>query len=828
MVHPDVRYLLVIGAYRDNEVSPSHPLMLALDSIRKTGAIVGEIVLAPLSFDDLSELIADSLYQELALIEPLARLVHEKTAGNPLFVSQFLTSLAEARLVEFDQRESVWRWHIDRIRALRITDNVVDLVVSKLTRLSDSAREVLKQFACLGNSAEVVALTTILARPEDSIRSDLQHAVDEGFLIRVGESYKFVHDRIQEAAYTLIPDGMRAQVHLRIGRLLMARVRIDDIPENLFDVVNQVNRGVALISDANEKQRVAELNFSAGKKAKTSTAYAAACRYLSIAMTLLGYEYWNSEYDIAYKLWLERAECEFLSGNFDEAETLISELLVRSSSRSDKAAAYCLRIDLHVMKSEEPRAVACALECLRLFGIEMSAHPSSEQVQVEYEKVWRNVGERSIESLIDLPPMRDAEMQAAMRVLSVFYGPAFTVDNNLFYLCVCHMVNISLKYGITDASAHGLALFGRILGPLHGLYRDGYLFGKLGVELVEKNEFIAYRAKVYFTTALAAVWTQPVSTVIELLRAALRAGVETGDPVYVSYCYDLLVANLVIRGDHLDEVWQQSEKGLDFRRQVKYLGTESMVSEQQFIRCMQGRTATFSSFSDAHFDETVFEEHLTAEAAQMATVTCWYWILKLQAWFVSGHYEAAVAAAERTKPVLWASVGCLQLLDYHYYSALTIAVLFDEAPVERQREWREALSTHLEQLREWADNYPPTFRDKHLLVEAEIARIDNRELEAMRLYEQAIKVAHDNGFAQNEGIANEIAGRFYLEHGLRTAGQNYLRNARYCYLLWGAHAKVNQLDQLYPGLERETPPLETATINPSIEQLDLTTIVRPL
>jgi predicted ATPase len=179
------------------------------------------------------------------------------------------------------------------------------------------------------------------------------------------------------------------------------------------------------------------------------------------------------------------------------------------------------------MKSEEPRAVACALECLRLFGIEMSAHPSSEQVQVEYENVWRNVGERSIQSLIDLPPMGDTEMQAAMRVLSVFYGPAYTVDNNLFYLCVCHMVNISLKYGITDASAHGLALFGRILGPLHGLYRDGYLFGKLGVELVEKNEFIAYRAKVYFTTALAAVWTQPVSTVIELLRAALRAGEAT-------------------------------------------------------------------------------------------------------------------------------------------------------------------------------------------------------------------------------------------------------------------------------------------------------------
>ncbi len=827
ITHPDPRHLLLIGAYRDNEVSPSHPLLLTLESIRKTDVHVSDIVLAPLSLDNVGQVVADSLRQEHIRTDPLARLVHEKTAGNPFFTIQFLTALAEEHLLDFDRREAAWRYDIDRIRAAPSTDNVVDLMVGKLNHLPGKTLEILKELACLGNSAEAAALTMVQGEPEEEIQSDLWEAILGGFVVHLAGSYTFGHDRIQEAAYSLIPEEMRAEVHLRIGRNLMARLPAGDIAGNIFQVVNQLNRGAALISDPNEKERVAELNLRAGKKAKASSAYAAACSYLSVAMTLLGHEYWKDRHDLEFGLWLERAECEFLSGNFDEAETLISELLVRSSSRSDKAAAYCLRIDLHVMKSEEPRAVACALECLRLFGIEMSAHPSSEQVQVEYEKVRRNLGERSIESVIDLPLMKDAEMQAAMRVLSVFYGPAFTVDNNLFYLCVCHMVNISLKYGITDASAHGLALFGRILGPLLGLYREAHLFGKLGVELVEKNEFIAYRAKVYFTTALAAVWTQPVSTVIELLRAAIRAGVETGDPVYVSYCYDHLVAYLLIRGDHLDEVWQESEKGLDFLRKVKFLGADRMVSEQQFIRCMQGRTATFSSFSDAHFDEAVFEEHLTAEAAQQATVTCWYWILKLQAWFVSDDYEAAIAAADRAGLLLWASVGCIQLLDYHYYAALAIAAVFETTPPDSQRERREMLTAHVKQLQDWAEHCSVTFKDKYTLVSAEVARIEGRDLDAMHLYHQAIDCARENGFVQNEAIANEVAARFFIARGLETAGHSHLRKARSCYLRWGALAKVKQLDELYPVL-REEAPGATSTLGASIDKLDFTTVVKAL
>jgi hypothetical protein len=388
IIHPEVRHLLFVGTYRDHEVGPYHPTHLMLDSIRKSGVMVRDIMLGPLSPNDVNCLIADSFHHTQAYTEPLARLVYEKTAGNPFFIIQFLAALAEEHLVEFDQHMAVWRWNLELIRARQMTDNVVELLIGKLNHLPDNTLEILKDLACMGNHADVGILATVRAETEQEIQSDLREAVHGGFVVHSADSYNFVHDRIREAVYSLIPDGMRAEVHLRIGRLLMVSSRTNDISENLFDIANQVNRGVAFISEANEKQRVAELNLNAGKKAKASTAYTAACSYLSIAMTLLEQEYWNGQYDLAFKLWLERAECEFLSGNLSEADILISELLGRARSKADKAAACCLRINLEFMKSEYSRAIESALECLRMLGIEMSVHPTAEHVRAEYEKVF--------------------------------------------------------------------------------------------------------------------------------------------------------------------------------------------------------------------------------------------------------------------------------------------------------------------------------------------------------------------------------------------------------------------------------------------------------
>jgi signal transduction histidine kinase len=472
------------------------------------------------------------------------------------------------------------------------------------------------------------------------------------------------------------------------------------------------------------------------------------------------------------------------------------------------------------MKSEYAKAVGSALECLCLFGITISVHPTWEEVQIEYEQIWRNLGEQPVESLIDRPLMTDPEIQAAMRVLSVLYSSAFSIDLNLFYLYICYTVNLTLKHGTTDASAHGYAYFGFILGPAFHRYSDGYRFAKLGVDLVEKHGGAAYKAKVYMTMAWVALWTQPISAALDFVLAAFRAAVETGDLTYACYCCDWTVTDLLARGDHLDEVWSESEKSLDFVKRARsrdYI--DRVISQQWFIQNMRGRTAVLI------FDEAAFEARLIDD---QRTIVCWYWILKLQARFILGDYEAALAASARAKQLLPAATGCIQLLDYHYYTALAITAVIDSAPPDRQNESRDALTAHKVQLREWAAKCSVTFLDKHILVSAEIARIEGRDLDAMRLYEQAIHSTRENGFVHNQGIANQVAGRFYLDRGFETIGRAYLRSARSCYLRWGALGKVKQLDQLHPGLEAQTAVGTIAAMGSSIEQLDLSTVVRAL
>ncbi|SEF09802.1 PAS domain S-box-containing protein [Rhizobiales bacterium GAS191] len=826
VTHSEVRHLLLVGAYRDNEVSPSHPLLRTLDAIRKAGARVQEIVLAPLGLADVGQLVADALHCKPERARPLAQLVHEKTGGNPFFAIQFFTALAEEGLLAFDPFVPAWQWDMDRIRAKSYTDNVVDLMAGKLKRFSATTQDALKQLACLGNVAPTATLALVHGTTEEATHAALWEAVRAGLVVHQDNAYKFLHDRIQQAAYSLIPDEQRAHVHLRIGRVLLASMTADQLAEHLFDVANQFNRGAALLVDENEKAGVATINLSAGRKAKASTAYAAARLYFAAGITLLDERDWSSRYELMLSLRLERVECELLSGNFKKAEQLIEELLQRAASKVDQATAYDLKILLHTVKSENAQAVDSALTCLRLFSIDFPAHPTQAQVQAEYETVWRTLNGRPIESLIDLPMMTDPELQAAMQLLSVLTPPAYFTDFRLWCLQVCRQVNVAMQHGTSGASALAYGSLGSILGPVFHRYSEGYRFAKLACDLVDKHGFIAYRAKAYHSMGIVAFWTQPITTAIDFNRAAFRAGVETGDLTFACYGIYQSVTGLLLRNDPLDAVWRESEMALDFAREAKYGDAADIIrSQQRFIATVQGRTATFSTFSDAQFDEATFETQLTGE--RMTLMIAWYWILKLKARFLSGDYAEALAAADMVKPLIWASTGHIQLLDYFYYAALTVAACYENASADEQQEWRELLTAHREQLREWAENYPPTFADKHALVAAEIARLEGRDADAMRLYEQAIQSAREHGFVQNEGLANELAARFYAARGVETIANAYLRNARNCYDRWGALGKVKQLDRRYPHLQEERAPTSpTATIGTPVGQLDVETVVK--
>src|SRR5271168_500244 len=543
-------------------------------------------------------------------------------------------------------------------------------------------------------------------------------------------------------------------------------------------------------------------------------------------MALLDESDWAGQYELMFSLWLGRAECEFLNGNFDKTEQLIAELLQRAASKLDQADAYHLKVQLHIVKGENLQGVDSALTCLNLFGIDIPAHPTWEQVQVEYETVWLNLDGRPIESLIGLPLMTDPELQAATRIFSVLSIAANLTDFHLYCLHLCRMVNVSTQHGMSAAAAPAYGWFGCILGPAFNRYREGYRFAKLACDLVEKHGFVAYQAKVQYAMGIVSVWTQPITRAIDFHRAAFRSATETGDLAFACYSMGRTVNDLLVRNDPLDAVWRESEQALDFIQKAKYRDlADIIVSQQRFIATMQGRTAAFSTFSDAQFDEATFETQLTGN--RMPMMICWYWIYKLKARLLSGDYADALAAADKAKAPLWAALGRAQLLDYFYYTALTVAALYQNASGDEQNTWRELLTAHREQLREWANNYPPTFGDKYALVSAEIARLEGRDADAMRLYEEAIQSARENGFVQNEGLAHELAARFYAARGAETIAHACLKNARHCYLRWGAFGKVRQLEELHPHL-RAAPVLASpiATIGTPVDQLDVGTVLK--
>ena len=823
----DVRHLMLVGAYRDNEVNSSHPLMRTLRAIRKAGARIEEIVLTPLTLEDVSRLVADAMHCERDTADTLAQLLHEKTGGNPFFAIQFLTALAEEGLLEFDPTTRAWRWEMNRIRAKGYTDNVVDLMVGKLKRLSNTTQDALKQLACLGNVVEFATLTWVYGKSEEKIHTALWEAARAGLVLRREGSYAFLHDRVQEAAYALIPENERAAEHLRIGRVLTSRTEPDNIEEKIFEIVNQLDRGTALISLQQERERVAELNLIAGKRAKTSTAYASALNYLIAGRALLAKDSWEQRYDLTFPLEYHRAECELLTADLAAAEERLTALSLCARNLVDIAAVACLRLTLYTTLDRSDQGVEVCLEYQRRQGVHWPPHPSHSEVRQEYERIWQQLGNRSIEELIDLPLMNDPESRASLDVLTEVVTPALFTDENLLALVICRMVNLSLEYGNSDGSCFAYVWLGMILGPHFADYGAGFRFGRLGYELVEKRGLRRYQARAYMSFGnLVMPWTRHIRNGRELVRRAFDAATKIGDLTFAAYSCNNLNTNLLACGDPLSEVQREAEHGLEFARKAQFgLVIDIIAAQLGLIRTLRGLTPEFGSFNDERFDESRFEHHLRSDP-RLALPECWYWIRKLQARVYANDCAGALDAASKAKKLLWTSPSFFEMAEYHFYGALAQAVQHDAASISERHQHLEALSAHHKQLQVWAENCPENFANRAALVAAEMARLEGRWLDAMQLYEQAIESARECGFVQNEALADEVAARFYLGRGFETSAYAYLRNARNCYERWGALGKVKQLDTLHPHLHQERTPTSAATIGTPVKELDVETVIK--
>ena len=551
----DLQHLMLIGAYRDNEVNATHPLVRKLDVIRQAGAAVQDIVLTPLGREDLSQLLADSLHHEPERAAPLADLIHEKTTGNPFFAIQFILTLADEGLLSFDYGEARWVWDLSRIHAKGFTDNIVELMVGKLNRLPAETQEALQRFACMGNSAEFEMLRMAYQGSVEDMHAHLWEAVRSGLIFRADASYRFLHDRVQEAAYSLIPKELRAEAHLRIGRLLAIHTPPATREEAIFEIVNQLNRGTHLIASTEERESVAGLNLIAGRRAKNSTAYDAALKYLRAGSALLTEDTWSRNYELVFSIEYLMAECELMTADMAAAENRLSLLVHRTKNRHDFCVVTRLRLTLYTASDQSNRGVDVFLDWLRQEGTVWSNHPTREDVMPEYERIWTLLGTRTIEELVDLPLATDTEFLDTLDVFSEIVTPTLFYDEHLMSLVVCRMVSLSLEYGNCDGSCFGYAWFSMLAGPQFNNYKDGYRFGQLGFDLVEKRGLTRYQARTYITFANGVIpWAKHIASERELLRRAFDLAYRAGDLTFAAYRGEQLVANYLIAGDSLAEV----------------------------------------------------------------------------------------------------------------------------------------------------------------------------------------------------------------------------------------------------------------------------------
>ncbi|MBB6186643.1 ATP-binding sensor histidine kinase [Rhodanobacter sp. MP7CTX1] len=828
LTRTDLKHLLLIGAYRDNEVSATHPLVRKLDAIRQAGAVLQDIVLAPLSRHDLGRLLADSLHCGMEGAAPLAQLIHEKTSGNPFFAIQFISALADERLLAFDHAERRWSWNLDRIRAKGYTDNVVELMIAKLTRLPIDTQKAMQQFACMGNSAEFGMLQKVYQSSIEDMHQHLWEAVRTGLIFRSENSYHFLHDRVQEGAYSLIPESKRAEAHLRIGMLLAEHIPPEEREEAIFEIVNQLNRGSRLIASSEVRARVAEFNLIAGRRAKTSTAYASALKYLRAGRTLLSDEAWEQSYGLVFQIEYLMAECELLTADMASAEDRLERLAERTNYRHDFCLATRLRLTLYTTLDRCDRSVDVFLDWLRRQGTDWSNRPSREDATREYDRIWTLLGDRQIEELLDMPLITDPCVLDTLDVFTEIVTPATLFDEHLSSLIVCRLVTLSLEHGNSDAAGFAYVWLAMFAGPRFGNYRDGFRFGQLGYDLVEKRGLTRYQARTYMSVgAMVMPWEGHVANGRELVRRAFDAAHRIGDLTFAAYSWDQLITICLAVGDPLAEVQSEAENGLVFARMARFgLVIELCESQLGLIQTLRGVSPMLGSLDHPGYGE-IDTEHRLAGNPNLVFAEFYYWTRKLQARFIVGDIASAVDAAQNGQRILWTSAGMFETADFHLYAALAHASAHGSASADKRCEHLDALLAHHRQIEVWAELNPATFENRAALVGAELARVEGRWLEAQDLFEKAIRSSKEYGFVHNEAIANELAGRFYDARGFEKIAIAYLRDARHGYLRWGADGKVRQLDERYPQLRLDKSISDaTSTILTSVERLDLATVIK--
>ncbi len=834
----DMGYLLLIGAYRDNEVYPAHPWRLTLEEIYKTGTKVETIALAPLSQSDLNHLIADTLNCPIERAMPLTELVYGKTQGNPFFSNQFLKALYQDGLLAFDAENNCWECDLGRVRSQALTDDVVEFMASQLQKLRPATQTVLKLAACIGNQFDLHALAIVTEQSQTETAADLWQALQEGLILPISDlykffindgintqlpitnsqlpGYKFLHDRVQQAAYCLIDEQEKQATHLKIGQLLLSHTPEAEWEENIFEIVNHLNYSWQLIGDRREQDKLAQLNLLAGGKAKAATAYADAQKYLTMGIGLLEPDCWQTNYELTLSLYESAAETAYFNGDFELMNKFIKEVLQQAKTLLEKVKVYEVKIQAFAAQNQIGEAVKLGLEVLQALGVNIPSNPSQSELSEAIEKITYLIAGREIQSLINLPKMTDRQQLAAMQILTSLTVPAYQGAPNIFPFLALKQVNLSLDGGNTVLSTYAYGLYGVILCGILEEIELGYQFGQLGTKLLERLDARQMESRVIFTfNANICQWKEPLKQTIKPLGEGYQIGREMGDIEAGGLCafYDLQHSFWI--GQALVELEQKIANYSQAFRQLKqqtmlnygaiyWQSTLNLLGLAENPCCLSGT---------AYQEEKMLSIH---QQANDNPALAFLYLLKLILCYTFQDFPQAVASAELAQDYISGMPANMVVPMFHFYDALACLSVYSDVPLSERKQLMDKVNIDLKKIEHWAQHAPMNFMHKFYLIEAEKHRVLGQSVEAMDLYDLAIKGARENEYVSEEALANELAAKFYLEWGKEKIAQTYLIDAYYCYSRWGAKAKVEDLARRYPQLlapimNRQNNTINTAT-----------------
>ncbi|MBD2454159.1 AAA family ATPase [Nostoc sp. FACHB-87] len=820
----DIGYLFIIGAYRDNEVHSGHPLLLTLSEIQKTQATINTINLVPLSQVQVNQLVADTLKCSEALAWNLSVLIYQKTQGNPFFATQFLKALHQDRLIQFDFELGCWECDISQVKAQAVTDDVVAFMSWQLQKLPPSTQEIIKLAACIGNSFDLATLAIVAEQSQIETAACLWKALQEGLIIPIGDvykfyvgqenlvsisanqqtvNYKFIHDRVQQAAYSLIPDDQKQATHYQVGQLLWKNTDVAAIELKIFDIVNQLNKGIDIIIQASECYELAELNLLAGKKAKTSTAYKSAVKYLEVGIKLLSIDSWQNHYQLTFDLYRDCAECEYFNSNFAQAEKLYDIALQNTPDDIHKAEIYASLSTLRIVQGENLAAgFAAAQEGLRVLGItvpDRTALPT--EIQAQLEKVQAKLATIELSSLLEQAKMTATLQKAQMKLLLGMCTAAYLIGNEeLGFLSNLLMLDLSLNYGAAESSGFAYCFYGISLVN-QGEYQKAYEFGQLASALDRQFEALPFIVKSnnHFCHAIN-LYSRHIKTNLPIYDESFRICQEIGDLLYGVWSVVFITWTHLIKGDPLNEVYAETEKYHSYVERVNDQNMLYMFSlQREFLLHLQALTEVTDLLDDGLVDRTTPYIEVWRQK-QVTYCINWYNQLKIQLLYLYGRYTEAIASAAEIEQTMGAAGNFFPIIQYHFYYPLSLAALYPTVTAETKIQYWGILQQQQQLLKRQSETCSANFLHRYLLLSAEMAHISGNPLEASDYYDRAISLAQENDYLQEEALANELAAKFYLDWGKQRIAQEYMIQAYYCYARWGAKAKVADLEKRYPQL----------------------------